>query len=225
MDLWLSFIDSVRKYERSKGSSYISIGNEMIVELTSNRGDAFIKRNKNTLDSLGLYNKVKAQVKATPEKIAPAAQEAVPPIKRIVVDGSNVAWQGQDGKAPLAAQIIIAYMNLKRLGFETILIILDASMRHRLGIDEFENLQEFFKNENTNGGLDILFVAPAETMADEFIIQNAIKNDMLILSNDMYRDFRLKSSQYEAEIKKRLVKYMFNPLNSNELQLSEYKEM
>jgi len=97
--------------------------------------------------------------------------------------------------------------------------MLDASMRRRLGIDEFENLQEFFKNENTNGGPEILLVAPAETMADEFIIQNAIKNDMLILSNDMYRDFRSKSSQYEAEIKKRLVKYMFNPLNSNELQL------
>jgi len=48
MDLWLSFIDSVRKYERSKGSSYISVGNDTIIDLISKRGDAFIKRNKNT---------------------------------------------------------------------------------------------------------------------------------------------------------------------------------
>ncbi len=223
LDLLLNFIDIVRKIERSKEVQYLTISDDFIVDTVLCQDDIVLKKHKNVLESLGLLNIIKARQKTLANDSANApltSPEQVPPLKKIVVDGSNVAWQGQDGKVPLASQIIVAYSNLKRSGFETILIILDASLRHKLGLKEYEDLQEFFKNEITEGTPDILLVAPAETRADEFIIKNAISNDMMILSNDMYRDFRTMSADYEQEIRKRLIKYMFNPLNTNELQLS-----
>lgn len=126
-----------------------------------------------------------------------------PPINRIIVDGSNVAREGLKDQQGSSNQLLNAYNTLKDdFGFEEIVIIIGAGLRHHTS--DFDKLEPFIEQK-------IIRTAPAGTSDDFYIIQHAMDNDMLILTNDMYRDFKEKYPEWKEQIEMRRVTFMVNP--------------
>ncbi|QLH75254.1 MAG: AAA family ATPase [Methanomassiliicoccales archaeon] len=133
-----------------------------------------------------------------------------PPRTGIVVDGSNVALHGTDGKKASPEQLKRCYEDLVRTyGFTDVYIIIGPGLRHKMTPEEFEELERHF--EAKAAGLDhkILLQAPAGAYDDLFTIRFAIYDDLLILTNDRYRDIIERSPEYEYDIRTRSVRYMF----------------
>lgn len=104
--------------------------------------------------------------------------------RSIVIDGSNVAHNSKNGesKKPMIANLITMVHFLKTKGFTDILIIADASLRHKLGdIERLKELNEIAKYE----------IAPAETSADTFLISHVKAKHCLILSNDTFKQYKI----------------------------------
>nr|WP_321497703.1 hypothetical protein [uncultured Methanolobus sp.] len=178
----------------------------MTVEPYLKEEPARIKEIKKDMEVLGLSEKRESVFKTSfDDKTQKISFEDKPPIPRIVVDGSNIAWQDRrDGKAS-AAQLLRAYKDLKdKYGFEKVLIIVGAKLRH--DTPDYDLL----KAEIENG---IILESPAKSDNDIFIIKNAIEKDMLILTNDQFNDHRTKGKDWGSEIDNRRVTYMVDPEN------------
>lgn len=108
--------------------------------------------------------------------------------RSIVIDGSNVAYNSisrGDGQKPMIANLITMVNFLKKKGFLDILIIADASLRHKLGdASRIKELGEIAKYE----------IAPAATTADVFLITHVKARHCLLLSNDTFKDHKLEDS-------------------------------
>ena len=98
--------------------------------------------------------------------------------KFVVVDASNVAFD-PSGSASLQ-RILLVREALLRAGFTEFAFIADASLRHRLSAEEAALFEEMIKSKQ-------VFQAPANSSADEFIIDLARRKDGLVLSNDLFR--------------------------------------
>lgn len=104
--------------------------------------------------------------------------------RKVVIDGSNVAHNshGNQHSKPYAANIINMVHELKRRGFNDIAVIADASLRHRLEdknkLNELKKITEYME-------------APAETPADIFILQYVKQEHCLLVSNDLFREWKL----------------------------------
>jgi len=107
--------------------------------------------------------------------------------RSIVIDGSNVAHNTKKGKEekPIIANLIIMVNFLKSKGFTDILIIADASLRHKLA--DLENLEELSKIAKYE-------IAPAATTADSFLISHVKSKHCLLLSNDTFKDHKILDS-------------------------------
>jgi len=104
--------------------------------------------------------------------------------RSIVIDGSNVAHNSRnsDNQKPLIANLIAMVKFLKKKGFTDILIIADASLRHKLGDPaRIKELGEIAKYE----------IAPAATSADTFLISHVKSRHCLLLSNDTFKDHKI----------------------------------
>lgn len=105
--------------------------------------------------------------------------------RKVVLDGSNVAHasMGNDKAKPMVANMIKLVNKLISRGFTEIIIIADASLRHRLidkeRMEELENICEYR-------------IAPAETPADVFLIEFIKIEGCLLVSNDTFREWKLK---------------------------------
>ncbi|WP_455644755.1 NYN domain-containing protein [Methanosphaera sp.] len=105
---------------------------------------------------------------------------------KIIVDGSNVAYYGQEaneetGKVtPSLKTLKVAISTLEKLGHEPI-VLSDAPLRHE--IDDKDGFNEMIQNEE-------VFPVPAGTIADHYILNLAYEEDAKILSNDLFRDYR-----------------------------------
>ena len=101
---------------------------------------------------------------------------------KIVVDGSNVAWEEltENGK-PKIENILIAIDTLKKNGFEEIVVVADAALRYQI-----ENPKDL--DEQSQKG--IIKVLPAKVDGDSFILRLARDIQGLILTNDLYREYR-----------------------------------
>ncbi len=99
--------------------------------------------------------------------------------KKIVIDGSNVAYEERSHGKPRVSNIVRMRQELERLGYSPTVII-DATLRHE--IDDPEQLE---------GLLDsgAIFQAPAGAEADYFVIETARKEDAIILSNDTFEPY------------------------------------
>ncbi|MBO7718763.1 MAG: Zc3h12a-like ribonuclease, partial [Methanosphaera sp.] len=105
---------------------------------------------------------------------------------KVIVDGSNVAYYGQQpneetGKiTPSLKTLKVAISTLEKLGHEPI-VLADAPLRHE--IDDKDSFNEMIKN-------DEVFPVPAGTIADHYILNLAYEKDAKILSNDFFRDYQ-----------------------------------
>lgn len=100
---------------------------------------------------------------------------------RTVVDGSNVAyeWRNEQLK-PRFRNFELITEELRNKNFNPFLIIVDASLRHK--IDSPEKLEEWIETQ-------IIKQAPSKIDADHLILDIAQKNHAYILSNDNFKDY------------------------------------
>ena len=99
-----------------------------------------------------------------------------------VVDGANVAYaEMSQGDQPKVSNLVAVRRALEERGYETIVIVVDASLRHRVDApDQQEAL--------IDGGT--VRQAPAGTDADYFLLETADHLGAVVVSNDAYEDYR-----------------------------------
>jgi hypothetical protein len=132
--------------------------------------------------------------------------------KCVIVDGSNVAWYGRQKKEGNKASVKnLEYVleKLKEEGFENIMVIIDASLKHY--IDDTDKLEKLIKD-------NIIQVAPSHREADEFIIKYAKDYNCKIISNDNFNDWKEKDEWAKKNIDNLLVKFMID--NQGNVKLS-----
>ncbi|MBC7525541.1 MAG: hypothetical protein H7239_14035 [Flavobacterium sp.] len=104
--------------------------------------------------------------------------------RSIVIDGSNVAHNSQNGQSekPSIANLIKMVRFLKTKGFSDILIIADASLRHKLiDLDKLPQLNDEAK----------YLIAPAGVEADVYLIDHVKRKHCLLLSNDAFKQYKM----------------------------------
>ena len=99
---------------------------------------------------------------------------------RIVVDGSNVAYEERspEGK-PRVANLTLAMQELRKQ-YDQVIVIVDAALHHQ--IDRPEELEDLLQREQ-------ITQAPAETAADYFVLETADELGADVLSNDTFRQY------------------------------------
>ena len=117
---------------------------------------------------------------------------------RVYIDASNVG-HGVDLKTPTVDNIVLIKDKLREMGFETIIIIADASLRHR--IDDKKRFEELIDS-------GMISQAPAKTEADEFIIGFAKQKIGYIVTNDKLDDWRKKDPWVKENLDKVHIQFM-----------------
>lgn len=105
--------------------------------------------------------------------------------RTIIIDGSNVAHNsnGNGASKPCVTNIIFLVDHLKNKGFENIIVISDASLKHKLGDNgKMKTLKEKAK----------YIEAPKEQPADIFIIYYVKRTHCLLVSNDTFREWKVQ---------------------------------
>ena len=113
--------------------------------------------------------------------------------RNVVIDASNVAHNssGKKDSVPYLQNIINMVKFLKKKGFTEIIVVADASLRHKI-VDK-EKLEELEKETK-------YFVAPAETSADTFMLSMVKSKHCLLVSNDTFRNYKIKDSWLATNI-------------------------
>ncbi len=133
-----------------------------------------------------------------------------PPIGEIAVDGSNVAWNGQSGAKPSGDQLIACYRDLmNEYSFSKVYVLVGPGLRHHMGLEEYERMTKWFEDESMKVGRRIFLESPPEAYDDRFTISFAINDDLLILTNDRYRDIVDSDEDLKFETSIRSVRYLF----------------
>ena len=102
-----------------------------------------------------------------------------PDAKIAVVDGSNVAYNGEAGP-PRLVNITRMCDKLTEEGYEPVVVV-DAALRHQ--IDDVDRYEELVHDGRIRQ-------APAGTDADYFILSFARELDGSVVSNDRFKDHR-----------------------------------
>lgn len=221
LTLWVELLATVRPYEQKEGTRFIQVEDSEIVTALRPLDRDQLGLLKDNLESLGLSSH--SLENRDEDRGNEQDKRSGPPINRVVIDGSNVAHAGQEKNTASADQVMQAYHDLKDLGFETVYIITGAGLRHAMGKDKYKEMERYFRRISKKTGKEILHQAPAKTDDDQFIITFAIDSDLLILTNDLYRDAVQKNPEFQNQIEGRLIKFMFNPENKA-LMISEYPD-
>jgi hypothetical protein len=105
--------------------------------------------------------------------------------RSIVLDASNVAHNsnGRTDKKVYAQNLVYMIDFLKEKGFQDIIVIADASLRHKV---EDNQVLERVKKMCT------YLESPRETTADVFILQYVKRNHCLMVSNDNFREWKMQ---------------------------------
>lgn len=103
--------------------------------------------------------------------------------RHVVLDGSNVAHNSHGNHRSEAKVENLQRMmdDLKRRGFKDIMIIVDASLKHR--IDDPVALDEFAESVK-------YYEVPSGTSADVFVIAYVKRHNCLMVSNDLFREWK-----------------------------------
>lgn len=119
-----------------------------------------------------------------------------------ILDGSNIARHNTSLKKANIRDVLKCKKKLETLGVpeNCIFIVFGAALRHYIP-ERDKNLYESLLT------LDTVNQAPAERDDDWFIIKYAIDHNSYIITNDIYREYREKSSSYEEFIKTHSIRY------------------
>lgn len=113
----------------------------------------------------------------------------------IIIDGANVAYEGQPADSkPKVSSIVAVKQLVEELGFRAVIIV-DASLRH--SVDDPDQLEGLFNQGK-------VLQAPSGTAADYFVLRTAEDLDAQVISNDEFEPYRREFPW----VKKRRVPYM-----------------
>lgn len=216
--LWVELLAAVRPHEQKTGVQFIPVENAEIISTLRSLDVKILQKMRKNLELLSVYSDLIEKEESEQEEHIGKQPVLLP--RGIVIDGSNVAHYGLDGKHASADQLMQAYRDLRDQGFDPIFIFVGAGLRHAVAKDAYKSMERYFQKIRKKTGRAIFNQAPAGTDDDHFIIQFAIDRNLLILTNDRYRDTIQKHPGMKDQIEARLMKYMFNP-ESNALMTSE----
>ncbi len=207
--LWVDLLVLIRPHEKEEAIRFIPVTDSEIISTLSSLNVEEINKMKKKLKLLNVYSFPNKSVGTMPEMNDKSRSDSL--LGGIIIDGSNVAYAGQDGKKPRAEQIIWAYKDLISLGYDPVFIIVGAGLRHSMNKQEYENMERYFHHISDKNQKSVFQQAPAGHDDDYFIIHIAIEKDLRILTNDLYRDTIQNDPKRKEDIESKLVKYMFNP--------------
>ncbi len=121
--------------------------------------------------------------------------------RTVILDGSNVAYgvTGDKNRKPTMKNILIMVQFLKEKGFLDISVYTDASLKHRMAdMSLLPEVEKLCKYRYT----------PAEKPADLFLLSHVKQNHCLLVSNDMFRDWKLADPWIAVNIDYYLLKFM-----------------
>ena len=148
----------------------------------------FLKSNKD-LKKFGFYNNAKK-----------AFEIFKPSAVKILVDGSNVAHNGK--KNPDLQNIHAVIKELKFYKFKNIIVIVDASLRHKIKYPaQLDELINDLKKDTE------VHQSPSQTAADEYLIAMAKKEKCLIVTNDEFRDWKKGDKWVRDKVDDLLIKF------------------
>ena len=104
--------------------------------------------------------------------------------RSVVIDGSNIAHNSNAATKtkPSIANLLTMVRFLKSKGFSEILIIADASLRHKLcDLNKIDQLHQEAK----------YLIAPAGVTADVYLLDHVKQKHCLLVSNDTFKDYKL----------------------------------
>ena len=224
LGLWLLFLERVKSVlERPLGTTIIKTNAKQIWGRTLPYLEEDIDREKIVRNSLGQlklgsqlkkWRKEKRKEKTDDEKDDTNMYTFPnPPIERIVVDGNNVVKTEKTREKYSVNKLIQLYNELqKKYKFEKVIIFISAALKY--DVHDFDDLKPLIKKK-------VVRETPAGVSDDYFVIQFAIKDNALILTNDLFRDWKEKYPELKNEIQKRSVTFMIDP-NTQEYILGEY---
>ncbi len=104
------------------------------------------------------------------------------PYDTVILDGSNIAWEEKNAdNKPKLNNIETMINKLSRANFKKIITVADAALRYQ--IDDQKKLDRLVKE----GAIKML---PARVDGDKFILRLAEEENGMIISNDMFKEFR-----------------------------------
>ena len=104
------------------------------------------------------------------------------PLETVILDGSNIAWEEKNNSNKPQINNIESMINqLSRANFKKIITVADAALRYQ--IDEQKRLDRLVRE----GAMKML---PARVDGDKFILRIAEEENAMIVSNDMFKEFR-----------------------------------
>jgi len=126
---------------------------------------------------------------------------------KIYIDASNVAYGNQNrsnNPKPLYRNIISMADELRRRRYGEIIVIADASLKHKIGD---ERMLEPLKK------LVTYLEAPGKTSADEYLIEKAKDDKCYIITNDTFSDWREKDEWIAKNVDKIRVPFILDENN------------
>lgn len=208
--LWVELLVIIRSHEKEEDMQFIQVDESKIISALSSLDAKKLNKMKDKLKLLNVYSVL---IGVSNESKKNDKNTSDSSFKGIIIDGSNVAYAGQEGKKPSAQQLIKAYKDLKNQGYNPVFVIVGAGLRHAMNTNEYNNMEKFFHKISKKNQKEIFQQAPAGHDDDDFIIKIALESNMQILTNDLYRDMIQKHPDKKGQIEPKLVKYMFNPEN------------
>jgi len=133
-----------------------------------------------------------------------------PPRTGIVIDGSNVALHCTGDRTADPERLKKCYDDLIDVyGFDDVYIIIGSDLRQKMRSADLEELERYFEARSVGLDHPILYKAPDGAREGLFITKFAVYDDILVLTNDGYRDIIEMEPDYGYDINMRLVRYMF----------------
>ncbi|MHA1815894.1 MAG: NYN domain-containing protein [Candidatus Heimdallarchaeaceae archaeon] len=129
--------------------------------------------------SRDMFKNIAKRVRGSTERAFP---EVTYPLNKVILDGSNIAWEEKNSlDKPKISNIENMINRLSKVNFNKIITVADAALRYQ--IDNQKRLDKLVKE----GAMKML---PARVDGDKFILRIAEEESAMIVSNDMFKEFR-----------------------------------
>jgi hypothetical protein len=122
---------------------------------------------------------------------------------KVFIDASNVAHYS--GGKPELRKVLLVVRALKEERFPNVVVIADASLRHKVNDLRFMKQLEGFCS---------YLEAPAGSAADEFLIKQARRDNGFIVTNDTFRDWKPKDPWVAQHIDEIRIPFMIQNENA-----------